>query len=390
MIRTFFLLLVSTAHVLAQLSLSPAKILIRSTQDAPPDPTLFDIDVGSNVSFAFDHIEATSNNAPNFLLLFPKVATGASLGFVGLNRQVIRRMKPGTYSLVAVYKTTDPLNPQSAFLSVALVLSPSKNAPDLQSVVSSTSRLGNLSPGVLISILGKNFGSAGPQQFDGFGFYPTIAEGTTVTFNGIAAPILNVSPWRIDAMVPYELAGQSSADVVVSTFTTDEGSSRSSASLTVPLTDTAPALFTADGSGTGRALVYNDPNQNSPDSPLAADTQITFQVTGVGQYISQVKGFGPFNPAGFQLTGQIVPYNGFQLYSRPQPLEPVRLSIPLTVTIGGLDTYVSSLQPLIYQPWDVLQVVATIPKGVPSGQQPIVVKIGNNDNSAQNVTIVIQ
>ncbi len=38
----------------------------------------------------------------------------------------------------------------------------------------------------------------------------------------------------------------------------------------------------------------------------------------------------------------------------------------------------------------VLQVNAVIPAGLGPGDQPVVVKVGQNDNSAQNVTVAVQ
>ena len=40
--------------------------------------------------------------------------------------------------------------------------------------------------------------------------------------------------------------------------------------------------------------------------------------------------------------------------------------------------------------WSVLQVNAVVPAGLGSGPQPVVLKIGANDNSAQAVSLWVQ
>lgn len=396
--RITALAILASPFALCQFTVSPALGTKFTTQlDSPITVAKqFGIGADAGVSYALDHVELYAqpgvNTPPNFLVIFPKSGTGNSIGFVGLNANVLRHMQPGTYSAVAVYKTTDPINPTSASLIVSLVLTPNLAQPlQIRSVVSSTSKQGNLAPGTLVSILGSGFGTAGQQKFDGFGFYPTSSDETSVTFNGFAAALLLVTPERIDAQLPYEVAGQQSADVAVSRYRFEGAYAGSSNTITVPINDTAPALFTADGSGSGQALVYGDASRlNSPDNPSATGTNISFQISGVGQYISTVQGFGPYLPPGLQQDGQIVLSNGIYLYSITNPTYPVALTIPLSVTIGGVNAYVFSLQPVLYKLWDVLEVKATVPNGVAPGQQSIVVKIGNNDNAAQNTTISIQ
>jgi uncharacterized protein (TIGR03437 family) len=38
----------------------------------------------------------------------------------------------------------------------------------------------------------------------------------------------------------------------------------------------------------------------------------------------------------------------------------------------------------------MLQVNAIVPNGIGSGAQPVVLKIGNNDNAAQQVTVAVK
>ena len=107
-----------------------------------------------------------------------------------------------------------------------------------------------LSPGALVSIFGSNLtGPTLSTTFDDTASYPTSVASTSVTFNSIAAPLLYVSPTQINAIVPFSLAGQTSLQVAVQRF------ERVSSTFTMPLQDTAPAIFTSTQSGTGQGAV---------------------------------------------------------------------------------------------------------------------------------------
>jgi len=282
----------------------------------------------------------------------------------------------------AVYTTTDAANPMSASLWVTLVLAPNKNVPTIHSVYGAVSKQANLSPGAIVSIKGSNLGNAGRQKFDGFGFYPTAADSTTVTFNGIPAALLKVTPERIDALVPYEMAGQGSAEVVVNTFLTQN----SSEAYTVSIADTAPALFTADDSGSGQGLFKTPMGLNSPDNPVPQGSFISFRVAGLGRYLSTVKGLQAYPQ--LQVDGQVAVVVPDLLLQNP-PFG-VQTAFPITITIGGVNARFLVLQPIYYEVWDLLNVSVVVPEGLSSGPQPIVVQAGGYDNSAQNVTVSVQ
>jgi uncharacterized protein (TIGR03437 family) len=102
-----------------------------------------------------------------------------------------------------------------------------------------------IAPQMLVSIFGHDFSNltftstANPL--------PTQLNGTTITFNGVAAPILYLSPTQINAQVPSALQGSLTADVVV---TTVKGASNT---VTVTVSDgKAMGIFTQAGAGCGR------------------------------------------------------------------------------------------------------------------------------------------
>jgi uncharacterized protein (TIGR03437 family) len=106
-------------------------------------------------------------------------------------------------------------------------------------VVSAASYGSPIAPGELIAVFGANF----------------VPWNTSVTVNGVAAQVVAVAPAQVNAIVPTGLPTQDpnllAAAVVV---TTPVGSS--SAEIAA-LAGSAPALFTADGSGCGQAAALN-------------------------------------------------------------------------------------------------------------------------------------
>src|SRR6266481_4794313 len=95
---------------------------------------------------------------------------------------------------------------------------------------------GAVSPGEIISIFGSDLG---PQP------------GTSVLFDGVAAPLLDVGMDRINAVVPFGVEP-------AYTKLTVERLGRLVASYELPVSDVVPAIFTANGGGFGRGGILNE------------------------------------------------------------------------------------------------------------------------------------
>lgn len=99
----------------------------------------------------------------------------------------------------------------------------------------------------------------------------------TVTFNGQPATIVYATTNQLGAVVPKGLTG-TSAQVAIA------AAAGTSAPLTVPVAAVTPGLFTADASGRGQALAFNqDGTRNSIDHMAGAGEVLTLYVTGEGQ-----------------------------------------------------------------------------------------------------------
>jgi len=102
------------------------------------------------------------------------------------------------------------------------------DAADLQPVTS-------IAPGELLSIFSERFSSWGGVVY---GTFPTSIGGITVTFNGIAGPLLYVSTQQINVQVPYEIAGGAQTTLTLNTQQTNTSDSR-----TLPVIARNPVAF---------------------------------------------------------------------------------------------------------------------------------------------------
>jgi uncharacterized protein (TIGR03437 family) len=158
-------------------------------------------------------------------------------------------------------------------------------APRITGVVSSASYASPVEPGSLVSIFGSNL-ATGRASAPGTSLpLPKMLDGTSVTFNGVAAPLFFVSSGQINAQMPSSIAASpvilSWATVVVSS------PSGSSDPAQVSTFTSGPAVFTPDSSGCGQALALNNApdgtvSLNSPSNSAAPGDYVSIFGTGLG------------------------------------------------------------------------------------------------------------
>lgn len=222
----------------------------------------------------------------------------------------------------------------------------------------------------MVSIFGSNLGTPPVDgHYDDSGLFPTALGNTTVTFNGTSAALLYVSTVQINAVVPYEVAGQKSVSVVVT------HDSVASPAFSLPLSATSPAIFTVSQNGQGEGAILNDdpnvaPTPNSAQNPAAKGIPISMYVTGGG------------------LLSQKLQDGGIPLIIGEPPY--FNIAAPVSVKIGGQPAQVIYAGAIPYQVAGMLQVNAIVPSNIGSGTQPVVLTIGDNDNAAQQVTVAVK
>ena len=137
---------------------------------------------------------------------------------------------------------------------------------------------GAIAPGELITIFGSALGPATlAQPAVNSGVVDTIAGGTRVLFDGVAAPMIYALSGQISAVAPFSLTGRTSTQVQVEYLGTQ------SSAITMPVAASAPAIFAADASGKGQGAILNqDFSVNSPTHPATAGSTVMIYLTGAG------------------------------------------------------------------------------------------------------------
>ena len=229
---------------------------------------------------------------------------------------------------------------------------------------------GPIAPGEVVELNGFTLGpsplvSAGAPV--GGKMATTVGTSTTgvtsVTFNGTAAPILYASASATSVIVPYSVAGSSTANVVV-TFRDN-----TTAAFSAQVAATAPGLFTLSQTGSGEVVAYNsDGSLNGASNPATRGTPVLLFATGEGQT----------NPPGED--GSITTGDFFHA-----PLAKV------TATVEGKDAsvvYALSAPGLVS---GVLLVEAVLPAnpGAAAGAVPITLTVGSA-TSPQGTTIFVK
>lgn len=134
---------------------------------------------------------------------------------------------------------------------------------------------GSVAPGELVTLFGTGLGprqGVQPQATLQSPF-PTQAANVEVTFDGTPAPLLWVQDAQINAVAPWSLTPGQTTQVCVSY-------SNSKSCLTQPVAETAPAVFTVDG--TYASAVNQDGSINSIDNPAARNSIVSVWATGLG------------------------------------------------------------------------------------------------------------
>jgi uncharacterized protein (TIGR03437 family) len=215
-----------------------------------------------------------------------------------------------------------------------------------------------VSPGELVALFGFNLGqNAGPQIQNGR--LTTAIGDTAVAFDKYPAPLVATNPGQINAVVPYEIAGQSTTKITVQT-------GGSTYSVTVPVLPAVPALFTANASGTGQAAALNqDSSPNSPSNPANPGDIVVLYGTGEGLV-------NPLPPDG-------------TISSVPAPVP----QLPITATIGGqpADVVYGADAPDLVA--GVIQINARMPAGIAYSHHVPVAWSAGTYSSQPGVTIAV-
>jgi uncharacterized protein (TIGR03437 family) len=249
--------------------------------------------------------------------------------------------EPGAYRAWISIQSPNA-QPQVVNVPIMFVLGAAGSSISIASVADPASGQGTGAPGMLLSVFGSNLAPA--TQTTSGPVFPFSAGSVTAAVNGLATPLIYVSPNQVNIQIPYEVgAGPAVLGI---------NNNGNVAGFQLRVAPSAPAIY-ADGAG------------NLSGNPSAAPGGL------VKLYLN---GAGDVNPA--LLTANETP-NGIPIY-------PV---LPLAVTVAGSPALVK-FAGLALDMLGTTEVDFYIPRGAAPGPQPVVVTVGGVASPPVNVTVV--
>ncbi len=351
------------------LTATPTTLSFNYTAGGTTTPAAQTVQVTTSGTAIPFSVATTSTSGGNFFSVTPTSGTTPGTLTVSLNQAVIANLAAGSYAGTITLSSTGTTGTQTIAVNLTVASGPAPGTPTLTSVVNLATNQAGAAPGTIITLLGTNLGPTTPVslQLTSAGNVQTTLADTTVTVDGVAAPLLLVSGTQINAIVPYEVAGKTSVPVVVRR--TVSGSTVSSTATALTIAPTAPGILTLDMMGTGQGAILNQNGTiNGASSPAAPGSIIVVYATGEGVLSPAVA------------TGSVTSATGT---SFPLPVAAV------SATVGGAPAtvlYAGSAPGLIA---GLLQVNLRLPATVASGAQPVVLTIGGVSSRA-GVTAAIQ
>ena len=225
---------------------------------------------------------------------------------------------------------------------------------------------GPIAPGDQIAILGGNLGPVDGVRASTSTALPTSLGGTTVSFDGVSAPIYYSSSGLVVAQAPTSLTVGGTTRVSV---TSTNGTSAAVPYLVV---QSKPGILTDDVSGTGQAKANNQDGSRNGDGTTPSGSSAAAPGSIISVYAT---GLGPVTPAVPQGT--------------PASLTTLSTTtLPVTASIGGRSAtvmYAGSAPGQI----GVYQVNVLVPVATPSGAARLTLSVDGNPTQ-NGVTVQIR
>jgi len=144
-----------------------------------------------------------------------------------------------------------------------------------------------VAPGQLLTIFGSGLASSARAAAPVSGKYPTVSpDQVSATLNGIPAPLLYTSPGQINLQVPFELAGSSTATLIINTSTLGSVSQNLrvvQSNRTLFEVPVEPGECLTSWAGEMHTLAINaDGTRNSCSNPAKVGSVVRIFVNGLG------------------------------------------------------------------------------------------------------------
>lgn len=215
---------------------------------------------------------------------------------------------------------------------------------------------GSISPGEVLVLSGSGLGPSTLTQFSVTnGQFPTQIAGTSVTFNGIPAPLIYTSAGLAAVIAPYGISTSTSANIAL----TYQGKTYTAS---MPVSAVAPAVFTSNASGSGQIAAVNpDGTINSASNPAHLGSFVAIYITGAGSTTSPIDGQVASSTCGVSCL--------------PVPLSSIQVKIGTRfLTVGNGITYAGNAPSLVA---GMTQINFQIPATLIPGSIPVQVIVNN-------------
>jgi uncharacterized protein (TIGR03437 family) len=315
----------AAATLPAKVSASPAAISLSSAKGAQT------LAVGLSDNKSWTASVFPKNRMAGWLSVSPRSGSGPAQLTVTANGA---GYGPGAYNATIVIECADAA-PHTMTVPVMFVIGNSSAGMSIASVGNAASGGSKGAPGMLLAIYGSGLAQAAlPSTV--VSPKPYTLGGVSATVNGIAAPVLYVSPGQVNIQIPFEV-GAGPAVVGLN-------NSGQIAGFQFDMAPAAPGIF-ADGDG-----------MVSPQASVEKGKLASLFLTGGGDVT-------PALTTGFSTS----PTSSFA--GGPKP------ALPLSITVGGILVFV---QTAAVAPGQIgmMQVNYILPPSVPTGKQSLVVTIG--------------
>ena len=262
--------------------------------------------------------------------------------------------------------------------------------PEILAVTDAASyALGSVSPGEIITIYGLGLGPANLLTLSGTDpiatSLPSGVTGTSVTIDGVDAPLVYTSADQVSCIVPFTTPSTSGSQVdVVVTY-----NSAASAAFPVKKVDANPGIFTmnATGSGQGAFLNFNaatgDYIVNGASTQATKGSTVVLYLTGYG-----ATSCVPILDASDAIVSDCTT-GATEANLISGKVTPV---LAVSVTIDGAGAVATAQAPIGSIP-GLMQINAVVPDTAKPGSVPVVVTVGTGAGAAtttQNVTLAVK
>jgi len=284
--------------------------------------------------------------------------TNIVLGGITIYRCTLTIKERQTHTLASMLVTAGGSTlSMSGILSISPVSAPVTSSAGVVNAASFKTP-GSVAPGEMVTVFGSGLGvsTIAFADLNDNNIISKYTADTRILFDGVPAPMIYTQAGQVTVMVPYAVSGHATTSMVV------EYLGVPSTAVTLNVVATVPALFQIPGTTFAAALNDDSITPNSASSGEPVGGVIVLYGTGEGQTI----------PAG--VDGQRA------VSTLPKPVANV------SVTIGG-KTAVVQYAGTAPGFTGLLQVNASIPAGLASGPQPVILTVGGVAAPTLNINV---